>query len=134
VYYYNSTRIRHGANSRFLIGTPAFYFIDDTMMAGRFGRRFMVHPLPEETFSVRARASVAPTIPDSGEVPFPGPSEMADVCLVPVLEKLVSTNKRYSGKNQREIADEYVAAIKMLKTYSQGQKRRPTRTRPKHGW
>lgn len=134
VYFYNTSAVQYGANSRFLMGTPAFYFVDDTMVGGLFGRRFVVHPLPEEAHSVRLRGSVGPSIPPTGQVPFPGPSDFAEVCLIPVLEKICSSSKRYAGKNQRELSEEYAAAIRMLLSFSKAQNRRPTRTRLKPGY
>lgn len=134
VYFYNMSAVRHGANSRFLVGTPAFYFVDDTMVGSLFGRRFVMHPLPEEAHSVRLRGSVGPSIPSTGDVPFPGPADLAEVCLLPILEKLCSSSKRYSGKNQRELAEEYAAAMRMLAGFGKGQNRRPTRTKVKPGY
>lgn len=134
VYFYNMSAVRHGANSRFLVGTPAFYFVDDTMVGSVFGRRFVMHPLPEEAHSVRLRGSVGPSIPSTGDVPFPGPADFAEVCLLPILEKLCSSSKRYTGKNQRELAEEYAAAMRTLAGFGKGQNRRPTRTKVKPGY
>lgn len=133
-FYYNTLAVQRGTNNSFLMGVPAFYFIDDTMMGSVFGRRMSFHPLPTEAHTVRLRAQVAPTIPASGELPFPGPSELAEVVLPPILEKIVSASKRYSGKNQRELAEEYMKALAHLKRFAKPQKERHSRIRKRHGY
>lgn len=133
-FYYNSLAIQKGATNSLLIGTPNFYFVDDTALGDSYGRRFVVHPLPQVAHSIKYRASVAPAIPATGDVPFPGPPEFADVVLIPILEKICSSSKRYDGKNQRELATEYASALSTLRRFSRNQKRRPSRLRVRPGY
>jgi len=133
-FYYNSLAIQKGATNSLLIGTPNFYFVDDTALGDSYARRFVVHPLPQVKHSIKYRASVAPTIPATGDVPFPGPADFADVVLIPILEKICSSSKRYDGKNQRELATEYASALSTLRRFSRNQKRRPSRLRVRPGY
>ena len=103
-------------------------------MGSEYARRFTVHPLPNQQHSIGLRASVSPTIPTTGDVPFPGPADMAEVVLVPILEKICSSSKRYTGKNQREIAEEYGSALRTLRRFGRSQKRRPIRLRLRPGY
>ncbi len=128
--YYNTTTVKSSINT----GTPQVYFIDDTMMDSSISRRFVVHPLPSQQFSINARASIAPTIPAEGDIPFPGPDDMADVILIPILEKVCSSSKRYSGKNKRELAEEEAEAFGLLRRFSRPQKRKNSRMRTRRGY
>lgn len=133
-FYYNFLAIQRGHQSNMLVGVPNFYFIDDTSPNGEYFRRMVLHPLPQQAHSVRLRASVYPKIPMEGAIPFPGPPEFADVVLVPILEKICSSNKRFAGRNQREIAAEYATALNTLRQFSRSQKRRPTRITLRRGY
>ncbi len=128
--YYNTVSVQSSINT----GTPQVYFIDDTMMGSSFARRFVTHPLPDKQFSINARASIAPTIPAAGEVPFPGPADFADVVLIPILEMICSSSKRYSGKNQRELGKEEASAFGLLRRFSRPQKRKNSRVRVRRGY
>jgi hypothetical protein len=133
-FFYNSLAIQRGAQNNMLIGVPNFYFIEDTSPNGDYFRRIVLHPLPQEAHTIRVRASVFPQIPEEGKIPFPGPDEFADVILVPILEKVCSSSKRYAGRNQREIAAEYATALNTLRQFSRSQKRRPTRITLRRGY
>jgi len=133
-FFYNTLATQRGANNSFLVGVPTFYFIDETAFNGNYLRRFTVHPLPEHKHSIGLRASVGPNIPDEGEVPFPGPDSMADVVLIPILEKICMSNERYAGKNKDAVMGEYASALATARRFNQSQKRRPSRFRVRPGY
>jgi len=133
-FFYNAMAVQQGINSSFLVGVPAFYFIDETAFGGNYIRRFTVHPLPEQRHSIGCRASVAPAIPSEDEVPFPGPADMADVVLIPILEKICMSNERYAGKNQGAVMQEYASALATARRFNNSQKRRPVRFTVRRGY
>jgi hypothetical protein len=133
-------------------GAPRFFYIDEstyeefeepipgveetTYELHSVLPRFVVYPLPDAARTVRFRANITPRpMYRDSDTPFlPGGDGARDILLPMAMSRYADTTRRYNGNN-REALRLYSGEAQMrLKSFSNYQKKRPSRMRMRPGY
>jgi hypothetical protein len=119
--------------STYTTGRPIFYLVDQSAFtaSGEPRVRLNVYPLPDQGYSVRYTANVAPPemAQDTDTPPLPHDCSV-DILLPIARAELVSISRRYNGPDRQLIMQKGEEARTRLRNFTHPQKRRNVRISP----